>query len=125
MRQPFRRTGCSQAASDLLWRPSSFEAVHDVDRKRRFAGEFAQTLTPGAGLHVGGHMEIAPVQRLLIVNPVPFDLAVDGRTMPLQAFSHHTDRDLGRVHAGDRAVQPGSGGCRAGSFSLRVQTLCL
>jgi hypothetical protein len=45
----------------------------------------------------------AAVQRLLIVNPVPFDLAVDDRTMPVQAFSHHTDRDLGRVHAGDLA----------------------
>ena len=49
MRQPFRRAGCPQAASNLLWRPSSFEAIHHVDREHRFAGEFAQTLTPGVG----------------------------------------------------------------------------
>jgi hypothetical protein len=94
VRQPFRRTGYPQTASDLLWRPSSFEAIHDIDREHRFAGEFAQTLTPGAGLHVGGHMEITAIQRLFIVNLVPFDLAVDGRTMPLQAVGAHTDRVL-------------------------------
>jgi len=46
-------------------------------------------------------MEIAAIQWLFIVNPVPLDLAVDGRPMPLQAIGDHTDRDLGRVHAGD------------------------
>jgi len=48
-------------------------------------------------------MEIAAIQRLFIVNPVPFDLAIDGRPMPLQAVGDHTDRDLGPVHAGDLA----------------------
>jgi hypothetical protein len=52
---------------------------------------------------MGSHVVVAAVERLLIVNPVPFDLAVDRRPMPLQAFSHHTDRDLGRVHTGDLA----------------------
>ncbi|PVE21088.1 hypothetical protein DC522_28505 [Microvirga sp. KLBC 81] len=43
-------------------------------------------LPPGPGLHVGGDMELAARQRLCIVKPVPLDLAVDGRTLPLQAL---------------------------------------
>jgi hypothetical protein len=48
-----------------------------MDGQSGMAGELAQALSPGASLHVGRHMEVALVERLLIMQPVAGDLAVD------------------------------------------------
>jgi hypothetical protein len=63
------------------------------------AGELAQALTPGSSLHVGSHMKVALVERLLIMHPIARDLAVDGGRMAVQALGNHSHGDLSRAQA--------------------------
>jgi hypothetical protein len=57
--------------------------------------QLAQAGSPAVRHRVGGHMEVAAIQRLLITKSVLLDLTVGRRRMAVQALSNDPHRDLG------------------------------